>query len=72
MEKRGADHTKAQRNGKRRDNGVCQICGSTMHTEGHHAFDYQFGGAADDSNIVTLCHECHMKVHHGGIDIYVV
>ena len=37
MEKRGADHTKAQRNGKRRDNGVCQICGSTMHTEGHHA-----------------------------------
>lgn len=72
MGKREAKHVNAQRNGRKRDRGICQICGSTEHAEGHHAFDYQFGGTASVDNIVTLCHECHKKVHNGDIDIYIV
>lgn len=70
--KRDGSHMKAQREGRKRDLGVCQICGSKNHPEGHHAFDYQFGGRADAGNIVTLCHKCHGKVHHGIMDIFVL
>ena len=65
------DHQRAQRMGRERDGGVCQICGSTDHTEGHHAFDFQFGGEASVDNIVTLCHECHQEVHKGKMDVFV-
>lgn len=72
MGKRKVEHVKAQKAGRERDFGICQICGSRNHPEGHHAFDYQFGGRADISNIVTLCRKCHDKVHHGTIDIFVL
>lgn len=69
--KRGNDHINAQRQGRRRDHGICQICGSTKHPEGHHAFDFQYGGSSNVNNIVTLCHNCHTKVHNGIMDILV-
>ena len=69
--RRGYDHSKAQREGKERDLFTCQICGSTDHPEGHHLFDYAFEGAADKDNIITLCSECHKKVHKGEIDLFV-
>ena len=72
MSKRGSAHTNAQRKGRMRDYGICQICGSRNHPEGHHAVDYQFGGAAKVSNIVTLCRSCHKKVHKGEMDIKIV
>ena len=68
--KRGPEHKKAQRLGKERDLHTCQICGSTMHTEGHHMFDYSFGGAPSEDNIMTLCHDCHTSVHKGLIDLF--
>ena len=70
MGKRSNDHQKAQRQGKVRDHYTCQICGSKNHSEGHHIFDYSFGGAADKDNIITLCHDCHTKVHKGLIDLF--
>lgn len=68
--KRGSEHNRAQRAGKERDLYTCQICGSTDHTEGHHLLDFSFGGAANEENIMTLCHECHSNVHKGLIDLF--
>lgn len=69
MAKRDSAHGRVQKEGKVRDLFTCQICGSHDGPEGHHIIDYQFGGAADVDNIITLCHRCHKKVHRGGIDI---
>ena len=69
MAKRNAAHIEAQRKGRERDHNICQFCGSTEHLEGHHIIDYSFGGAADQDNIITLCHECHKLVHNGKLDI---
>ncbi len=71
MAKRSASHQKAQREGRIRDRGMCQICGSRSHTEGHHVLDHQFKGPASTDNIVTLCRDCHKNVHRGLIDIFV-
>ena len=67
--KRSAEHIKAQKAGRKRDGNICQICGSTEHTEGHHIIDYQFDGAAVADNIITFCHRHHKDVHSGKIDI---
>lgn len=71
MGKRGPEHDRVQKLGRERDMQTCQICGSTAEPEGHHVFDYQYGGDADVDNIVTLCRECHNKAHKGEIDIFV-
>lgn len=68
--KRDSTHPKAQRAGKKRDLYTCQICGSTGHAEGHHIIDFIFGGAANKDNIITLCHDCHVNVHRGIINIF--
>ena len=64
-------HKKAQKQGKIRDNYTCQICGLKDKTkvQGHHIFDVAFNGAATEENIITLCEDCHKKVHKGLIDI---
>lgn len=67
--KRSKQHVKAQRQGRKRDLDTCQICGSHENTEGHHIIDYSYGGAADEENIITLCHSCHRKVHDGLISL---
>ena len=66
---RGSKHRKVQSLGKIRDNFTCQVCGSKKNSEGHHIFDFAFGGAADVDNIITLCKDCHKKAHKGLIDI---
>ena len=70
MKHRSSAHTTVQRRGRERDRNTCQICGSTNHAEGHHLVDYAFGGAANEDNIITLCHECHKNVHNGLIDLF--
>lgn len=67
--KRSSAHTRAQREGRKRDGNVCQICGSADHVEGHHIIDYIFSGAANTENIISLCHKHHNDVHNGRIDI---
>lgn len=69
MASREKEHYNAQKKGKERDLYTCQVCGSTEQPEGHHILNYQYGGAADIDNIVTLCHKCHKQVHRGRIDI---
>lgn len=66
---RDYNHQFVQRAGKKRDLFVCQICGSTVKPEGHHVINFQYGGAADIDNIITLCQKCHKSVHRGTIDI---
>ena len=70
MAKRSKEDQKAQREGKIRDNYVCQVCGRRDHIEGHHIIDVAFGGAADPDNIVALCHNHHRAVHDGKIDLF--
>lgn len=72
MAKRGKEHCIVQKLGKERDLYMCQICGSNESVEGHHIIDYQYGGAANVDNIVSLCRKCHMKVHKGEIDLCVI
>ena len=69
MSIRGQEHNKVQKSGKIRDRYVCQACGSRIDAEGHHIIDYQYGGAANVNNILTLCRKCHKKVHRGDIDL---
>lgn len=69
MGKRDYAHSKVQKLGKKRDLYICQVCGSTEHSEGHHIINYQYGGAATQDNIVTLCQKCHKQVHRGNIDL---
>lgn len=62
MAAREREHCFVQKKGKERDLYTCQICGSTDHVEGHHILNYQYGGAANVDNIVTLCKKCHKQV----------
>ncbi|MDO4486374.1 MAG: HNH endonuclease [Bacillota bacterium] len=68
--KREYKHICAQKEGKVRDLFTCQICGSKENVEGHHIFDFAFGGAADKENIISLCHDCHKGVHKGKIELF--
>lgn len=41
-----------------RDRGICQCCGF-LGKEVHHIKPVYLGGKAEDSNLITLCSECH-------------
>ncbi len=41
----------------------CVNCGSTEGIQWHHIVPYQYGGKDVESNIVPLCHSCHVAVH---------
>ncbi|NLC20158.1 MAG: HNH endonuclease [Clostridiales bacterium] len=69
MVQRSSKHLRAQKSGRERDFGICQICGRINKPEGHHVIDYQYGGNATTDNIVTLCHKCHKEVHRGKVDL---
>ena len=49
-----------------RDNYICQVCGK-KHTllEVHHIIWRSRGGSDDEDNLITLCHDCHSKIHEG-------
>lgn len=59
---------------RKRDNGVCRICGKTNQEEWKsdsgfpalhiHHIDKDKGNC-NDSNLITLCSECHSKIAHG-------
>ncbi|MDP2363629.1 MAG: HNH endonuclease, partial [Ignavibacteria bacterium] len=47
---------------KRRDNNICQECGSTEKLEVHHIVTYRNKKNFNKlTNLVTLCHNCHVK-----------
>ena len=49
-----------------RDNYTCQIC-SKKHArlEVHHIIFRSHGGSDEESNLMTLCEDCHRKIHNG-------
>jgi hypothetical protein len=52
---------------KRRDNHTCQGCGDEDASElhAHHIVPLGAGGSNARSNLITLCDECHGRVHGG-------
>ncbi|HEX9133534.1 MAG TPA: RNA-guided endonuclease IscB [Ktedonobacteraceae bacterium] len=55
-----------------RDDYQCQQCGKQhCHLEAHHLVYRQHGGKGTLANLLTLCGECHHKVHRGEITLKV-
>lgn len=55
-----------------RDNYTCQHCkGKKKNTklEVHHIIFRSQGGSDEESNLITLCHDCHEDLHHGKIKL---
>lgn len=51
-----------------RDNYTCQCCGKkNCQLQTHHIIFRSRGGSDDESNMITLCKECHKGVHDGTI-----
>ena len=47
----------------KRDGWRCQLCGSMQHPQVHHLkFRSQSGGDVEQ-NLITLCAECHVRIH---------
>ena len=48
----------------RRDRYTCQCCRTTRtNLRVHHVVSKKKGGTDDPDNLITLCHQCHGKVH---------
>ena len=45
--------------------GFCVACGSTDDLQHHHLVTRAEGGSDDESNLITLCCDCHLKLHEG-------
>ena len=43
---------------------VCANCGSTENLQLHHVVPLAKGGTNNESNLITLCGDCHAKVHN--------
>lgn len=53
-----------------RDNYTCQCCGAKkVRLEVHHIRFRQNGGSDDLENLITLCEDCHKKIHKGEIEL---
>lgn len=51
-----------------RDNYTCQCCGKkNCRLDVHHIIFRSNGGTNDENNLITLCEDCHKKVHKGMI-----
>jgi len=50
-----------------RDDFKCQRCGSKINLEAHHRIPISKGGNSLPENLITYCHDCHMKpgMHRG-------
>ena len=47
----------------RRDDWRCQSCGAISNLEVHHQQFRSHSGHDSDENLITLCSECHARVH---------
>ena len=50
----------------KRDGFCCQECGCGVGLEVHHKVYRNGGGLVDDDGLVTLCHECHVRIGKKG------
>jgi 5-methylcytosine-specific restriction endonuclease McrA len=46
-----------------RDGWRCQFCGSMQNLQVHHLKFRSQSGVDDEQNLITLCAECHEKLH---------
>ena len=58
-----ASYRKLHRLVLQRDGWRCQGCGKMRHLEVHHLQLRSHGGNDLEANLVTLCVECHGRVH---------
>ena len=50
---------------RHRDNYTCQCCGKkNIRLEVHHIIYRSYGGTNDEDNLITLCEDCHDKLHN--------
>lgn len=47
---------------------ACATCGSRDNIELHHIIPVKAGGTNDYFNLISLCHDCHMRLHHNIYD----
>jgi len=57
------DYRELRREVLRRDNWRCQDCGALRHLEVHHIDPRSKLGNDDESNLITLCSDCH-RIRH--------
>jgi 5-methylcytosine-specific restriction endonuclease McrA len=53
----------------RRDGWRCQSCGAMSSLEIHHKEFRSHSGHDSEENLITLCTQCHVGVHHNPNDI---
>ena len=46
-----------------RDGWRCQVCGSMQNLQVHHLKLRSRSGGDEEQNLITLCAECHERVH---------
>jgi len=46
-----------------RDRWHCQACGATTNLQVHHVEARSHQGSDSEGNLMTLCSECHRKIH---------
>ena len=46
-----------------RDGWRCQTCGSMQHLQVHHLKFRSQSGGDEEQNLITLCAECHERMH---------
>lgn len=63
QEQRNALYQRRQA-GEIRKPDVCATCGSKADIEQHHIIPIAAGGTDDYFNLISLCHDCHMNLHH--------
>jgi predicted CopG family antitoxin len=48
-----------------RDKHICQNCNKSFsYLQIHHKIPHNEGGSDSIDNLVSLCYECHFKIHH--------
>jgi hypothetical protein len=43
---------------------ACELCSSSENLQCHHILARRYGGSNDDSNLMLLCRDCHLKIVH--------
>lgn len=61
------DFRKLRRQIPERDGWRCQTCGRMQNLQIHHLSLRSQSGADEEQNLITLCAECHAKIHRGPV-----
>lgn len=58
-----ASYRELHRRVLKRDGWRCQACGSMQHLQVHHLKLRSRSGGDEEQNLITLCAECHLRIH---------